>query len=544
MTPPKVIGTFAQYTGANQGADPANIPWGCSAWSPELGVLVMLSAFDGTGTVVAADFPAAQSSENGTAFTVRSIPADIGPSGRAWVACAWLPFVRKFAAVGYYFDAGSDERFLTCAYSDDGVTWALGSISGLSGDLNDANGEPYYEDRVGIAVSSDRAVFSSVVKRNTVNDYTFYSLVTTNGTSWTAVAMNAIASQDGGNLPTRPAYVATEGLFVAYGYNADASLAVRYTSANAVSWTVTVTALDDGIFGVLFNAATGEIVVYGEDGAGSGGVVLVGTALASLTRTTVAQFNKFSVMYYFGPNVGYYASQFTASGQSDEWAQSDDVTVWAAPVAVGQEQTFNATYIPPLNFVILGCTDGTPLTGGTISRATVSGTAVDTVNGFWALNGQEVSVTLDGTVLASPNNPAYDTTIVVDGAIEVPLGSTGTLTVGLPYVSDIQTLDIDAAVTTVKDRDQFSGGVIAWVRDTAPFWAGPAEPSTATSVAELERIIPVDENWDAVAEQAEGTVQGVTLATWNKTGRVWLRQVDPVPMTILGISPQGTTGGR
>jgi hypothetical protein len=124
------------------------------------------------------------------------------------------------------------------------------------------------------------------------------------------------------------------------------------------------------------------------------------------------------------------------------------------------------------------------------------------------------------------------------------VGTTGVVRVGLPYVVDVQTLDVDAVSSTIKDRGIFVGGVKVWVEDTAAFWAGPKQPTSNTAITTLERQVPRDDEGYEVTELAAGVVSGVLLASWNQTGRVFIRQVDPVPMTILAISPQGHFGGR
>lgn len=170
------------------------------------------------------------------------------------------------------------------------------------------------------------------------------------------------------------------------------------------------------------------------------------------------------------------------------------------------------------------------------------------------LVGETVSVVADGTILASPNNPEYATatvTALTTGAVSpvtsytIPLTEAfESVTVGLPFVVDVQTLDVDAVSSTIKDRGIFVGGVKVWVEDTATFWAGPKEPTSSTAITTLERQVPRDDEGYEIAALDAGVVSGVLLASWNQTGRVFLRNVDPTPMTILAISPQGHFGGR
>lgn len=209
--------------------------------------------------------------------------------------------------------------------------------------------------------------------------------------------------------------------------------------------------------------------------------------------------------------------------------------------------------------IIVGYTSTTQVTVWTASSN--SGLAGSIASGDWFLPPdlrpiatEAVSITVNGTVTASPYNPAYaaqTAAAVTLGAVNpvtaytvTLISATATVWVGLPYVTDIQTLDIDAVERTIKDRGQWTGGLKAWVRQTGKFWAGPRAPSSATSIADLEAMVPQDEYWDVVTTLDAGVVSGILLSTWNDNGRVFLRQVDPVPLTLLGLSPQGFMGGR
>lgn len=209
--------------------------------------------------------------------------------------------------------------------------------------------------------------------------------------------------------------------------------------------------------------------------------------------------------------------------------------------------------------LIVGYTSATQV--GLWTAAANTGLAGAIASGDWFLPPdlrpiatEAVSITVDGSVTASPYNPAYaaqTAAAVTLGALNPVTAYTVTLSdadamvwVGLPYVTDVQTLDIDAVEYTVKDRGQWTGGLKAWVRQTGKFWAGPKAPASATSIADLEAMVPTDENWEPVTTLDAGVVSGILLSTWNDNGRVFLRQVDPVPLTLLGLSPQGHTGGR
>lgn len=167
------------------------------------------------------------------------------------------------------------------------------------------------------------------------------------------------------------------------------------------------------------------------------------------------------------------------------------------------------------------------------------------IGGLSHLIGKAVSVVNAGYLLASPNNPAYSTvTVNANGIADVGVSIAATASVGLPYTTDIQTLDIDSVGTTVKDRGMQVGGVICWVEDTGRFYAGPNVP-TGDTLTGLEAFVPTNDEGYATVDTVTGVAEVTLQATYNNSGRVLIRQVDPVPLTILSIAPTGfLNGGR
>jgi hypothetical protein len=161
------------------------------------------------------------------------------------------------------------------------------------------------------------------------------------------------------------------------------------------------------------------------------------------------------------------------------------------------------------------------------------------------LIGEEIGAVVDGALVASPNNDAYATiTVDATGLATMPDPIVTDVTVGLPYTTDIQTLDIDAVSTTVKERGLNIGGVIAWIEETGSFYAGPIVP-TGDTLTGLERYTPQNSEGYDVTGPVTGVAEVTLQSTYNNSGRVLIRQVDPVPLTILSIAPTGfLNGGR
>ena len=166
--------------------------------------------------------------------------------------------------------------------------------------------------------------------------------------------------------------------------------------------------------------------------------------------------------------------------------------------------------------------------------------AIDEIYGLWHLEGKAVSVFADKYVMASPNNPNYTTLTVTNGKLTLPIPR-GYINVGLPYVSDIETLDIDVQGSqTIANRKLNIQGVTIHVEDTLGVFIGGSEPTGTNKVENLfEPKVRKSEDYDEPTALTTGKMEVNFKGSWKSQGRIFLRQVDPVPMSILAISPEG-----
>jgi hypothetical protein len=174
--------------------------------------------------------------------------------------------------------------------------------------------------------------------------------------------------------------------------------------------------------------------------------------------------------------------------------------------------------------------------------------AIKTVRGLWHLEGKQVGVFADGFVVASPHNPSYPEYTVENGAITLDKAF-GVIHVGLPYISTLETLDIDAVGgMDTPDRGKLVSSVIAHVENTRGLWAGTKYPDD-------DEVNPVQgfyelksrssESYDSPPALKTEKVEIGTEANWETNGRVILRQIDPTPVQVLAIYPKGfLPGGR
>jgi hypothetical protein len=202
-------------------------------------------------------------------------------------------------------------------------------------------------------------------------------------------------------------------------------------------------------------------------------------------------------------------------------------------------------------FEILTRTNSTVVTGRfdrTVPAAirttatTTWGLAVDELTGLWHLEAEDVSVFADGAVLASPNNGDYDTVTVSNGAITLDTCHV-VIRVGEPYTCDVETLDVDTPDGTLSARKKLVNEITLHLEETRGVFAGTKEPTSGTTdLYELQ--LRDTEGYDEPNDLFTGRHTLSAAGEWNTNGRVFLRQVDPVPMTILAITTEGGLEGR
>lgn len=249
------------------------------------------------------------------------------------------------------------------------------------------------------------------------------------------------------------------------------------------------------------------------------------------------------------------ATTMTLSGGTT-WDNGESITLTASASFFTSGDVGNAIHLTGsdgtiIRFTISTYTSATVVTGlvhklvpaGMRSVAITDwAKAVDEVSGLWHLEGKDVSVFADGFVVASPNNEAYDILTVTNGTVTLDRPY-AVIHVGLPYISDIETLNIDTPQgETVADKNKIITEVTLNVEKTRGVWAGP-QPPTDDAVDPLEGLIELkiraDEAYDEPTALATDDVSIAIESHWNSNGRVFIRQVDPLPISVLAIHPSG-----
>lgn len=171
------------------------------------------------------------------------------------------------------------------------------------------------------------------------------------------------------------------------------------------------------------------------------------------------------------------------------------------------------------------------------SGLSYSGAPATVFSGLGHLEGRVVGVVADGSVIydGSAAGAQAATYTVTGGSITIPAAATN-VHIGLQIqYPDFETLDLDAQGTAVRDKKKRVGSVTLIVdKSSRSFYAGPD-----TSNLTRFEISPLD----PAGDEHTGLVEMAISATWEQQGRVFVRQTDPLPLTILGILPNAIVGG-
>lgn len=166
------------------------------------------------------------------------------------------------------------------------------------------------------------------------------------------------------------------------------------------------------------------------------------------------------------------------------------------------------------------------------SGLSYSGAAVTTVSGLHHLEGKTVVALADGNVVKG--------LMVTGGAVTLP-DAAAVIHVGLPYEAVMKTLDIDLGMVkgigTVQGRYKSVGEITLRVENTRGIFVGPREDRlTEWKQRQLE-------NWGAAIDLFTGDFSITPTGDWTRGGTMLVKQVDPLPMTILAIMPDLAVGG-
>lgn len=248
---------------------------------------------------------------------------------------------------------------------------------------------------------------------------------------------------------------------------------------------------------------------------------------------------------YDGRNTG--SDRMTISGGT-QWNRTETLTVTALPAAfaypaltdIGDVIEFTGSDGGLYRFTIQGVTSTTVVTGQ-IDKAlptelkgaawTDWSFARDTVTGLTWLEGETLNILTDGAV--HPQKTVSSGSITLDRPSSV-------VQAGLPVTADIELLP-----ATIGLRDgSFGQGRTkninkAWVRVSASssLFVGPNADNL------IEAKVRTTEPYGSPTALKTGEIEIVAKPDWNDNGKLLIRQTNPLPVSIVGVTYEVAIGG-
>jgi len=165
------------------------------------------------------------------------------------------------------------------------------------------------------------------------------------------------------------------------------------------------------------------------------------------------------------------------------------------------------------------------------SGLSYSGAPANTFAGLDHLEGERVAAVGDGAVVSNGSDAVVLT--VVGGSVTLP-ASYSNVHIGLPIqFADFETLNLDVQGSAIRDKRKRVGSITLIVdKSSRSFLSGP----DSSSLVRYELGL-----FETVGDEHTGHVEVGLSTSWNEHGRVFVRQTDPLPLTILGILPNALT---
>jgi hypothetical protein len=162
--------------------------------------------------------------------------------------------------------------------------------------------------------------------------------------------------------------------------------------------------------------------------------------------------------------------------------------------------------------------------------ATYSGAAVTTISGLNWLEGKTVNVLGDGAV--------FPPKVVTGGAITLEQ-AVSKAQIGLPIVADMETLPLFAQIDASFGQGRLKNINKVWLRvyKSSGVFAGPS----------LSRLVQfkqrTTELYGAPPALISDEIEMTLEPSWQSGGQIYVRQSDPLPITVVSMTLEATLGG-
>jgi hypothetical protein len=155
--------------------------------------------------------------------------------------------------------------------------------------------------------------------------------------------------------------------------------------------------------------------------------------------------------------------------------------------------------------------------------------ARNVISGLNYLEGKTVSILSDGAV--------HPQRVVTGGVITLDRAA-AKIQIGLPYLSDLRSLPL-AINIEAYGQGRYKNINHAWLRvyKSSGIFIGPNENNL------VEAKQRTTEPYGSAPELKSEEVKIMLTPTWQDNGQIFVRQSDPLPLTIVGITVEVSIGG-
>jgi len=156
--------------------------------------------------------------------------------------------------------------------------------------------------------------------------------------------------------------------------------------------------------------------------------------------------------------------------------------------------------------------------------------ARNTISGLTWLEGKSVSILADGAV--QPKKTVTSGSITIDRAASI-------IHIGLEYDSDLQSLPLAMGIDNGMGQGRYKNVNKAWLRvyQSSGIFIGP----NADNLVEAKQR--TTEPYGTPPELKTQEIQIMLTPSWLDSGQVFVRQSDPLPLTIVGMTLEVAIGG-
>ena len=161
---------------------------------------------------------------------------------------------------------------------------------------------------------------------------------------------------------------------------------------------------------------------------------------------------------------------------------------------------------------------------------TYSGAPATTISGLSFLEGKTVNILADGAV--------HPQRVVTGGAITLD-NPASKVQIGLPITADLETLPVAAQIDNGFGQGRYKNVNKVWLRvyRSSGIFTGPNE----NKLTEAKQR--TTENYGLPPALKSDEIQIVMSPSWGDSGQVFVRQSDPLPLTIVSMTAEISIGG-